>query len=152
MGGRMPDVRMLERRRRGSNAGGCDYCSEPRRKRGEHVHGTAAVVAARQRTTGSSVLTAALRSPLVPTAVRLVPICSYGTNAKTKNLLPNGFYKFRVHNVADLELLLMHNRRYSAEIAAATSARTRKAIVERAAQLGVRLTNGKARLTQEESA
>jgi large subunit ribosomal protein L32e len=46
-----------------------------------------------------------------------MPNCGYGSNKKTKHMTPTGFYKFLVHNVAELELLLMHNRRYSAEIA-----------------------------------
>merc|ERR1711904_293410 len=36
----------------------------------------------------------------------------YGSNKKTRNILPNGFYKFRVSSVKDVELLLMHNRKY----------------------------------------
>eukprot|EP00953_Heterococcus_sp_UTEX-ZZ885_P033426 17378-Heterococcus_DN1.PRE.1 len=32
-----------------------------------------------------------------------------GSNKKTRNVLPSGFYKFLVHNVKELELLLMHN-------------------------------------------
>ena len=32
-------------------------------------------------------------------------------------LLRTGFYKFVVHNSKELELLLMHNRKYAAEIA-----------------------------------
>ena len=33
-----------------------------------------------------------------------------GSNANTRNLLPNGFYKFVVSNPKDVELLLLHNR------------------------------------------
>ncbi len=34
----------------------------------------------------------------------------YGSNKKTRNILPNGFYKFLVHNVEEVDMLLMHNR------------------------------------------
>ncbi|CAM9446509.1 unnamed protein product, partial [Laminaria digitata] len=33
-----------------------------------------------------------------------------GSDKRTRNVLPNGFLKFLVHNVKELELLLMHNR------------------------------------------
>jgi ribosomal protein L32E len=39
-----------------------------------------------------------------------MPNVGYASNKKTRHLLPSGFYKFVVHNVKDLELLLMHNR------------------------------------------
>jgi large subunit ribosomal protein L32e len=66
-------------------------------------------------------------------------------------MLPNGFYKFRVCKPADIELLLMHNRKYCAELAANLSSRKRLDIVKRAAQLGVRVINANARLNQEEN-
>ena len=40
----------------------------------------------------------------------LMPNIGYGSNKKTKHMLGNGFLKFVVHNVGDLNLLLMHNR------------------------------------------
>jgi large subunit ribosomal protein L32e len=46
----------------------------------------------------------------------------------------------------------MHNRVYAAEIAHNVSAKKRLAIVQRAAQLDVRVLNGKARIVTEESA
>lgn len=63
-----------------------------------------------------------------------------------------GFLKFVVHNEADLDLLLMHNRTYAAEIAHNVSARKRAAIVARAAQLNVAVTNGAAKLRSQEEA
>lgn len=40
----------------------------------------------------------------------MMPNIGYGSNKKTKHLLPNGFLKYIIHNVSDLNLLLMHNR------------------------------------------
>ena len=50
----------------------------------------------------------------------------YGSNKKTKFVLPSGFKKFIVHNTAELEVLLMHNKTYSAEIAHNVSTQKRK--------------------------
>jgi large subunit ribosomal protein L32e len=50
----------------------------------------------------------------------------YGSNNKTKFVLPSGFKKFIVHNTAELEVLLMHNKTYSAEIAHNVSIQKRK--------------------------
>ncbi|CAL0329662.1 hypothetical protein TanjilG_31350 [Lupinus angustifolius] len=80
----------------------------------------------------------------------LMPNIGYGSDKKTRHYLPNGFKKFVVHNVGDLELLLMHNRTYAAEIAHNISTRKRKEIVERAAQLDVVVTNKTARLRSQE--
>jgi len=48
-------------------------------------------------------------------------------------------YKFTVKNVDEIELLMMHNRRYCAEIAHGVSSRNRIGIIERAEQLGKNL-------------
>lgn len=42
--------------------------------------------------------------------VTLMPNIGYGSDKKTRHFLPNGFKKFVVNNVSELELLMMHNR------------------------------------------
>ena len=49
-------------------------------------------------------------------------------------------------------MLLMHNRKYCAEIAHNVSSRTRKQIVTRAEELNIKVTNAAAKLKVEESA
>lgn len=48
---------------------------------------------------------------------RPVPKIGYGSDKKTRYHLPNGLKKFLVHNTKDLDILLMNNRTFCAEIA-----------------------------------
>ncbi|KAK4768199.1 hypothetical protein SAY87_003340 [Trapa incisa] len=75
-------------------------------------------------------------------------------------LTPNGFKKFLVHSVQELELLMMHNssthllplglRTYCAEITHDVSTKNRKQMVEKANQLDVVVTNKLVRLPSQE--
>ncbi|OBS25469.1 hypothetical protein FPOA_06003 [Fusarium poae] len=78
-----------------------------------------------------------------------MPSIGYGSNQKTRYMAPSGFKAFLVNNKNDLELLLMHNRTHAAEIAHNVSSRKRVEIIARAKQLGVKVTNPKAKVTTE---
>ena len=74
----------------------------------------------------------------------------FGSDKRTKHLLPSGFKKLLIKSPAELELLMMNNRKYCGELAHNLSRRKKIAIVKRAAELNVYLTNGKGKLKAEE--
>ncbi|CAI4219054.1 unnamed protein product [Parascedosporium putredinis] len=80
---------------------------------------------------------------------QVMPSIGFGSNKKTKYMMPSGHRAFVVSNVNDVELLLMHNRTHAAEIAHNVSSRKRIDIIARAKQLGVKVTNAKAKVTTE---
>lgn len=80
-----------------------------------------------------------------------MPNIGYGSNKKTRHVMPNGFKRFLVNNEREVELLLMHNGTFAAEIAHGVSSRKRVAIVEKARVLGVKVTNSNARVRTEEA-
>ncbi|KAM0683316.1 60S ribosomal protein L32 [Mitosporidium daphniae] len=81
-----------------------------------------------------------------------MPKIGFGSNKLTKFLMPNGLRRFVIRNVKELELLMMHNSTYAAEVAHNVCAQKRLAIVNRARELNVKLTNGYARLQISEAA
>ncbi|KAF8822114.1 ribosomal protein RPL32 [Cardiosporidium cionae] len=81
----------------------------------------------------------------------LMPSIGYGSNRKTRHMLPNGFYKFLVHSVSDLQMLLMQNTKFAAEIAHNVSARKRTEIINRADRLNIMVLNKRSRLTAQEN-
>ena len=91
-----------------------------------------------------------------------MPKIGRGSAKKTRHMLPSGFKKMLIKNTQDIELLLMNNRTYCAEIANSVSARKRyyficpmfhfyyrKEIIQRAKELKVRLTNAHAKLKKQ---
>ncbi|GAA94810.1 uncharacterized protein L969DRAFT_90811 [Mixia osmundae IAM 14324] len=80
-----------------------------------------------------------------------MPKIGYGSNKATKHMMPNRLYKMVVSNVSELNLLLMHNKTYAAEIAHNISSKNRITLLERAKALGIKVTNASARLRKEEA-
>merc|ERR1711955_122116 len=56
----------------------------------------------------------------------LLPGIGYGSNKTTRHMMPSGFRKVLVHNVKELEVLMMQNKKFCAEIAHGVSAKKRK--------------------------
>ncbi|EGO04415.1 hypothetical protein SERLA73DRAFT_173772 [Serpula lacrymans var. lacrymans S7.3] len=79
-----------------------------------------------------------------------MPSIGYGSNKRTRHLLPNGYKRFLICNWKEIDILMMHNKRFAAEIAHNVSSRNRVLILERAKVLGVKVVNVTARLQVEE--
>jgi large subunit ribosomal protein L32e len=80
-----------------------------------------------------------------------MPSIGYGTNKKHKYMMANGLRKFLVNNPKEVDLLMMHNKTYAAEIAHNVSSKKRIEILERAKVLGIKVTNAAAKLRVEEA-
>ncbi|KAJ9083928.1 60S ribosomal protein L32, variant 2 [Entomophthora muscae] len=80
----------------------------------------------------------------------VMPNIGYGSDKRTKHMMPNGLKSFLIRCPADLELLLMHNDKYAAVLAAGLSSKSRIPIIERAAQLNIKVMKPNSRLRTEE--
>ena len=78
-----------------------------------------------------------------------MPKIGYASDNTTKYHLPNGLKKFVVKSVKDLDILLMNNRSFCAEIAHNVSAKKKSEIVKRAQQIRVRVINASAKVRTE---
>ncbi|KAM3088018.1 60S ribosomal protein L32 [Clarireedia jacksonii] len=45
----------------------------------------------------------------------VMPSIGFGSNKKTRHMMPSGHKAFLVNNTRDVDLLLMHNKSYAAE-------------------------------------
>jgi large subunit ribosomal protein L32e len=67
-----------------------------------------------------------------------MPSIGYGSNARTRHMMPNGLKAVVVSNLKDLEVLMMSNHKFAAEIAHNVSSRKRVEILARAKVLNVK--------------
>ena len=73
------------------------------------------------------------------------PKVGYGSNKKTRNLLPNYKLKFTVNNLKELECLLMNNDKYCVEIGKNVGSVLRIQMLKRAKELNISVTNQKSK-------
>lgn len=78
-----------------------------------------------------------------------MPNKGYGTDKLAKHMVHGGFRLVQIRNVNDLIPLISQNRFYCAEIAHSVGVRKRIEIFYKAMEYGIHLTNGKARLVEE---
>ncbi|VDM01124.1 unnamed protein product [Schistocephalus solidus] len=80
-----------------------------------------------------------------------MPKIGYGSAQRTRHMHPDGFKHVLVHNVKELEVLLMQHRTHAGVIASTIAKKNRVKIVERAKELNIRLVNPNAKIRQTEN-
>mmetsp|Transcript_45750 Transcript_45750/g.91567 ORF Transcript_45750/g.91567 Transcript_45750/m.91567 type:complete len:123 (+) Transcript_45750:221-589(+) len=71
----------------------------------------------------------------------LMPNIGFGSNKKTRNLTPRGFYKIKVRNPKELEIIQMSNKIFEAEIDHGVGYLKRTKILEKAGSMDLKVIN-----------
>ena len=71
----------------------------------------------------------------------IMPSIGFGSNKKTRNLNKNGLYKIRIFNTKDLDMLVMSNRKFEAEIGKGVGHRKKNLILKKALNLDIKISN-----------
>ncbi|MES1914575.1 MAG: hypothetical protein MHM6MM_006630 [Cercozoa sp. M6MM] len=82
---------------------------------------------------------------------RLLPSIGFGTDKKSRDVLPCGYRVRVVNNVDEVEGLMMVSNKFAAQIASKVSAKKRQTIIARADALGIKVLNRNAKLREEET-
>merc|ERR1711974_320721 len=81
---------------------------------------------------------------------RLMPNRGYGNAKATRGMELNGKFNFVVRNMRDLEALTMKPKKYNVVLASQMGGKLREQVSTRCGQLGLKVSNHKARNTIEE--
>lgn len=71
----------------------------------------------------------------------IMPNIGFGSNQQNRNASKNGLLKIRIFNLKDLDMLIMSNRRFEAEIGKTVGIQKRKSILKKALRLDIKITN-----------
>jgi large subunit ribosomal protein L32e len=70
-----------------------------------------------------------------------MPTIGFGSNKKTRNLGPNGYYKIKINNINELMMFTMVNRKISIEMSKNLSKIKKKKIMDLAAKMDLKISN-----------
>ena len=71
----------------------------------------------------------------------IMPNIGFGSNSKTRNRNLNGLFKIKIFNVRDLNMLVMSNRKFEAEIGKGVGIKKKGLILKKALNLDIKITN-----------
>jgi len=71
----------------------------------------------------------------------IMPNIGFGSNHKTRNISVNGLLKVQVFNPNDLNMLIMSNRKFEAEIGKGVGKKKKSIILKKALNLDIKISN-----------